>query len=193
MAWTVVAGIIEWWADEGLRDVGRRRFAAARGKRTAAEATPAGTDVDAATRAFVARREPWRLSQIELTAPEGDDVAAAVVAWAGDATAVLAGDPPAQRVVGPNESWGDLGLRVLLEPAALEELVPLPWAERFAVPAGLLERDLTLLPQLVSLGTDRYDVVYDGDLGVVTSWAAVIDGAVAQRISLRAVTTFAQR
>lgn len=192
MAWTVVAGIIEWWADEGLRDIGRGRFAAARGRSAVGEATPAGTDVDAAARAFVAGREPWRLSQIALTAPEGDDVAA-VVAWAGDATAVLAGDPPAQRVVGPNESWGDLGLRALLEPAALEELVPPPWAERFAVPAELVERDLALLPQLVSLGADRYDVAYDGDLGVVRSWAAVIDGAVAQRILLRAVTTFAQR
>jgi hypothetical protein len=26
MAWQTLAGVVEWWADEGLRDLGRQRF-----------------------------------------------------------------------------------------------------------------------------------------------------------------------
>jgi hypothetical protein len=127
------------------------------------------------------------LSQISL-APPGEGVAPAVASWADDATAVLVGSPAEQRVVGAGERWGDLGLRRMLEPGALAAVVARPWPAAFSVPGERLEQDASLLPELLTLATDRYDVVYDADLDVLERWTAVIGDEVAQRISLSHLT-----
>ncbi len=80
MSWEVVAGVVEWWADEGLRDLGRRRFHEARGKTVASDSAPLGT-VDRVRAVFVAQRRPWRLSEVALAAMN-DDVTPAVASWA---------------------------------------------------------------------------------------------------------------
>lgn len=190
MSWEVLAGAVEWWADEGLRDVGRRRFHEARGKGVSSDAAPLGT-VDRVRAVFVAQRRPWRLSEVALDTTN-DEVTPAVASWADEATAVLKGSPARQHVVGPEESWGDLGVRQMLVPTALEVLVPKPWTAEFRVPGEVLERDVSVLPEFVSLGTDHYKVSYDADLDVLTAWTAVIDGAAAQRLVLSQTTSLAR-
>lgn len=135
---------------------------------------------------FVARREPWRLSELSLERRE-DDVVPAVAAWADAATAVLIGHPARQQVVGPRQSWGTLGAKHLLVPDVLAKVVQQPWPERFELDGRALEQDLELVPELVTLGCDRYVAAYDGQVGVITDWTAFIGGAVAQRIQLRDV------
>jgi hypothetical protein len=186
MSWDVLAGAVEWWADEGLREVGRRRFHEARGT-VSSDVAPLGS-VDRVRAVFVAQRRPWRLSEVALDTTN-DEVTPAVASWADDATAVLKGGPARQHVVGPNESWGDLGVRQMLVPTALEVLVSKPWTAEFRVPGEVLERDMSVLPEFVSLGTDHYEVSYDGDLDVLTAWTAVIDGTAAQRLVLSQTTS----
>lgn len=99
-----------------------------------------------------------------------------MVAWADDATVVLQGSPASGRALGPNESWGDLGTRRLLDPDPLEQLMARPWSAHFDVNGQLLDDNTSALPELVSLGTDHYEVTYDAELDVLTSWTAFIDG-----------------
>ena len=198
MPWEVLTGVVEWWADEGLRDVGRGRFHAARvppqivvkpgdDERLSGDATVRETPIHLARAVFAARRVPWRLTQISLGSPE-DDPGPVVASWADDATAVLKGSPAGQHWVEPNVTWGDLGLRRMLEPAALATLVARPWRARFRVAGHLVEGDISVVPEFVSLASDHYDVTHDGRLDILTSWTAVIDGQVAQRISLTQLT-----
>jgi len=79
----------------------------------------------------------------------------------------------------------------MLDPTVLETLVPKPWAGQFRVPGDVLERDVSVLPEFVTLTTDHYEVCYERDLNILTAWTAVIDGAVAQRISLSQVRSLA--
>jgi hypothetical protein len=186
MSWQVLTGVVEWWADEGLRDIGRRRYSAARGKRPTGDEMSPG-HIDLARAAFAAQRNPWRLAEVSLSSVD-DQVSPAIASWADNATAVLRGSPAQQRLVGPNETWGDLGLRRMLEPDALEALVPKPWPAEFQVPGDAVERDLTLMADFVSLSSDYYAVSYNRDLDVLTTWAAIIDGEIAQRVSLTHLT-----
>ncbi|HEU4973718.1 MAG TPA: hypothetical protein VFT50_01410 [Baekduia sp.] len=190
MPWLVLAGIVEWWADEGRRDVGRRRFHEETGPTGCPGPAPPHV-IDHIRAAFVAQHQPWRL--IEMSLPSKNPlITPFVVSWADEATAVLRGDPAKQHVVRPNESHGDLGAQRMLNPSALETLVPKPWTARFVVPGDLLELDVSVLPELVTLGADHYEVNYDRDLDILTTWTAIIDGAPAQRVSLREVTSLAR-
>lgn len=182
MTWQLLAGQFEWWADEALRNLGRRRYYAARGRVVAEEERGPALAMEVRPVAFVAQRSPWRLARIALQ-PQPDE--AAIVAWADDATAVLAGSPATLRVLGPNETWGDLGLRRMLDPERLEALVPQPWSATFRVDGALVDGDLSVVPELVSLSADHYEAAYDAALGVLTRWTAVIDGEVAARHELR--------
>ena len=187
MTWTVLSGVVEWWADEGLRDAGRRRFHESRGRdRSAEELLPRGS-IDQETAAFVARRAPWRLALVTVQAASSR-AQAEVVSWADDATVVLHGSPASGRVLTANESWGDLGARRLLCPDRLEQVIARPWPPRFDLDGHLLEQDMSVLPELVSLGTDHYEVTYDPKLDVLTSWTAFLDGEVAARQQLRHLT-----
>lgn len=188
MPWQVLTGAVEWWADEGRRDVGRRRFHAARGKEYGPEEVNSRgpVDVHQVRAVFAARRVPWRLAEVWL---DSRDDRPAVVSWADEATAVLKGNPAQQHTVEANESFGDLELRRMLEPEALETLVPRPWPAQFRVAGHLLEQDHFLLPGLISLACDHYEVSYDADLDALTTWIAVIDGEAAQRISLTHLTS----
>jgi hypothetical protein len=179
--WQLLAGIIEYWADEGLRHIGRLR---ANGS-TEPSAIPIGT-IDEQHAAFVAQREPWRASQITLIT---NGTGAVIASWAGDATAVIDGVPAKQYVVASNESWGDLGLRVMLNPAALERLTPKPWPDSFRISGGLLKNDMQTAPDLYSASASRYEVKYDALLDVVTQWTAIIDESVASRLSLTHLST----
>jgi hypothetical protein len=197
MTWDVLTGVIDWWADEGLRDVGRHRFHESKGKRVNADGLPRGS-IDATRHAFVARRKPWRLAQVSLDVTDtgrggqawrpADETPGVVVSWADDATAVLRGNPAAQHLVPSNESWGDSGLRRMLEPDPLEALVAKPWGPLLTIDGQLLERD-TLLPlEFVSLSTEYYEAAYNEELDVLTSWTAFIDGEPAQRQTLTHLT-----
>lgn len=180
--WHVLTGVCEWWADEGIRDVGRARFREARGTELSSapgKRTPLGS-IDCRRVAFVARRDPWRLAQVDVAGR--DDCP--LVAWADNATAVLDDSPAKARIIGPKISYGDLGLRRMLHPARLETIVPKPWSSQLRIEGQLLERDMSVLPEFVSLGTDFYEVAYDEDLDVLTAWTAYIDGEAASRISV---------
>lgn len=138
MSWQVLLGVVTWWADEGLRDVGRQRFQAARGRRLTGDRSQVDF-VDFHQAAFVAQRSPWRLAQVTLT--DQPSSAPAVAAWADTATAVLTDEPVAQHVVGPNESWGDLGCRRMLDPKPLTAIVTPPWEASFVIDGSRLEND----------------------------------------------------
>jgi len=86
---------------------------------------------------------------------------------------------------------GDLTVRRMLDPAALQSLLAKPWASRFEIPGELLEHDITVVPELVTLATDRYEVTYNRELGILLTWTAIIHRAVAQRTSLTHLTTVA--
>ncbi len=181
MVWNALTGVIEWWADEELRDLGRGRFHQGRGASvTTVEPLPRGA-IDRSSAGFVARRVPWRLALLSLDSVSDGPV---VVAWADDATVVLDGEPAVGRVASSRESWGDLGARGLLFPERLERLVPKPWSDRFEVEGDLLSDQMDVLPEFVSLATDHYKATYDAQLDVLTSWTAFIDGEPAARHSL---------
>jgi hypothetical protein len=185
MSWQVLTGVIEWWSDEGLRDIGRLRYHRSRQSVRERDGVPRGT-VDTSRAAFVAKRSPWRIAQVALGLP--NETSPDVVAWADEATAVLTGSPASQHLVPPNESWGDHGLRRMLNPTPLETLVAKPWPATFRVEGHLLERDMSLLPELVSLATDYYEATYDAELDVLTSWTSFIDGESAHRQTLTHLT-----
>lgn len=182
MSWQVLTGVVESWSDEGLCDIGRRRFHEARGRSVSAEDMIVRGRIDQPRAVFAAQRAPWRLTEI-LLGSSNDNVYASVVSWADDATAVLRGSPAQQHLVGPNETWGS-AVRRMLEPGALEALVPKPWAAEFRVSGDALERDMSVLPDFVSLASDHYEISYDAGLDVLTRWAAIIDGEVAQERAL---------
>jgi hypothetical protein len=186
MPWQILSGVVDWWAEEGLREVGRGRRAPKAGTSPHARRIARGT-LSVARAAFIAQREPWRLTELTML-DVLESTAPAIVSWADAATAVLRGNPAEQHVVAPNESWGDLGVGIMLKPDALHQLVPAPWPERFAVDGPLLEQDPTLLPELLSWSTDRYEVQFDPNREILTSWTAVIDNEVAQRITLSRLT-----
>ncbi len=182
MSWQVLTGVVEAWSDEGLRDVGRGRYHEARGKIVSAGEMAARGRSNHGRAVFAAQRVPWRLTEILLGSPN-DGVYAEVVSWADDATALLRGNPAQQQLVGPNESVGSV-LRRMLEPGALEALVPKPWGAEFRVSGDVLERDMSVLPEFVSLASDHYEVSYDAEFDVLTRWAAMIDGEVAHERTL---------
>lgn len=186
MTWTVLTGVVEWWSDEGLRDLGRARFHERRGRhRSGGDLLPRGS-IDQHTAAFVARRTHWRLAVVTTDATSATQ--ADVVAWADDATVVLHGSPASGRVLTPNESWGDLGARRLLCPGRLEQLIARPWPLRFTLEGSILEEDMGVLPEFVTLASDHYEITYDADLDVLTSWTAFIDDEPAARQQLRHLT-----
>jgi hypothetical protein len=186
MPWQILSGVVDWWAEEGLREVGRGRRPLNAGMSPHPQRIARGT-LSIARAAFIAQREPWRLTEVTvLEVPES--TAPVIASWADEATAVLRGKPAQQHLVAANESWGDLCVGRMLKPGALHQLVPEPWPERFAVDGPLLEQDPALLPELLSWSTDRYEVEFDPGREILTSWTAIIDGEVAQRITLSRLT-----
>ncbi len=47
---------------------------------------------------------------------------------------------------------------------------------------------MSVLPEFVTLGTGHYELTYDPEVDVLTSWTAFIDGEVAVRQQLRHLT-----
>jgi len=180
-SWSALAGVIEYWAEEGLRHLGRLR---ANGS-SETSVVPMGT-VDQAFAAFVAQREPWRASEITLITNGTGPV---IASWADDATAVIDGVPAQQHVVASNESWGDLGLYPLLNPSWLERLVSKPWPAEFRITGESFKQEQDAALELSSASVSHYDIVYDSALGIITQWAATIESAVASRFSLTQLQT----
>ena len=200
MSWQIISGVVDWWADEGLRDLGRCRRALADGRIPNPQRIARGT-LDFFRAAFIAQRDPWRLTEVILlehrdpwrltdgTLLEAPESPAPVIAsWADEATAILRGKPAEQHVVAAKESWGDFCVRVMLNPNALSQLVPEPWSDRFELDGPLLEHDPSILPGLFSCSTDRYEITFDPGREILMSWTAIIDGAVAQRVTLSRLT-----
>lgn len=193
--WEVLCGTLEVVRDLRLEDLGRERFH----RRRNPEFEP-GRYVELSGRqlfrvAFAARRVPWRLAMIKVEAdyaisgmPRDDDVA--LVAWVGGLTAVIQGDPPVAELLGPDDgTFGDHSLGRLLQPEPLERVAPRPWARRLAFGGGTLETDEAMfaVPELITIGCDRYAGEFDRSLGILTSWAAYIDDGVATRFRVKAV------
>lgn len=185
MTWTALTGVVECWSDEGLRELGRRRFQERRGRPLTGGALLPRGSIEQHTAAFVARRNPWRLALVTIAATGSE---ADVVAWADDATVVLHGDPASGRVLTQNESWGDLGARRLLCPDPLEQFIARPWPLRFNLDGNTVEANMGVLPEFVTMATDHYEITYNAELDVLTSWTAFIDDEVAARQELRQVT-----
>ena len=139
---------------------------------------------------FAAQRLPWRLTQISLRSCDDKDLTA-VVSWADDATALLRGSPAQLHIFGPNEST-ESTLRPMLEPDALEAVVPKPWPTEFRVPGAALD-DTYVVPAFVSLASDHYEVRYHEALDVLTRWAAIIDNEVAREIALSHLSEVSRR
>ncbi len=74
MAWRVLAGVFDWWADEGIRDIGRERFHRRRGSDVSGTIGSPGT-TDSLRFAFVAQRSPWRLAELYLRSPDDPPLA----------------------------------------------------------------------------------------------------------------------
>lgn len=185
MSWDLVSGLYDLWADEGLQGIGRARHHRAKAREVPDSAFEYVPDIFVKRSAFVAQRHPWRLTEIILA--DAGDAPAAVVSWADDAVGVMKGEPARQHLVEhPYETqvWTNSILRQLLEPGPLEKLVPRPWAAHFRVEEELLRRDMTIVGPLVSLGAEHFEVTYDENFDVLTSWTAIIDGRPAERVSL---------
>lgn len=176
--WGVTTGVISWWADESLRDVGRLRYRAARD----GGQVPQGTrppQVDHALSAFVARRKPWRLSIVDL----GQDSTS--VMWADAETAVMEGQPVVGRILTPSEGWGDLGLSLLLLPQGIREEMKDEWSDEsvFEI-AGSHVNELQPAASLITLGADYYKIQYDARQQIITEWTAMVDGTPAASVTL---------
>lgn len=101
------------------------------------------------------------------------------------------GDPPAAELLGPDDGTrGDNSLGRLLEPEPLEVVVHPPWDRHFEFAGSTLETDeaMSAVPELITIGSDRYEAEFDGDLGILTSWAAYVDDEVATRFRVKAVS-----
>jgi hypothetical protein len=163
MSWNILFGVVSWSAAEDADDQ-----------------SPSNVFVQAA---FVARRDPWQAAELYTAAPP-DRGTPTLAGWTSDATVVIAGDPPAQIVVGDHETWGDLALKAMLNPEVLKGIHPLPWEASFTVPSSAQNRVSESAPELFSLEVDRYEATYDAELGILTSWHATRSDEIVQQIVL---------
>lgn len=186
MSWRLLSGSAEWFWDETLREVGRRRFHAQRNleivRSEASTIFPQQRD----RAGFLFQRDPWRLALFGI---EGHLSGSTLIHWgrAFNLNVDLVDGTLIQQVVGPEDSANDHGLRRMLEPSSLEQLVPTPWPDEFTIEGHALEANMFVAPELVSLSTDYYTVTYDRELGVLMSWQSIIDGHVAQSLTLNAI------
>ena len=193
-SWDVIAGVLECWTDEDLREVGRVLY------RNGGIPVPRMRDQqeelgeESVRVVFVARRCPWQLTEMVLCTPPGQgdytaqESVAMTVVWSSDVTTVLEGRPCSARILEPEHSWGDYSLRRLLQPSSLEQFRARPWPAGFDLPGAELANNLQVAPELISLGAETYVVRYDGSLDVITEWKTYIKGQVAQRFTLSELT-----
>ena len=192
--WEVLCGTLEEVRDLRLEDLGRERSHKRRDPAVGAGDHDRLSGTQLFRAAFAARRDPWRLAMVNVECdfaipgePRETDVA--LVAWAEGLTAIIHGDPAAGEVFGPGDgTFGDHSLGRLLRPQPLEGLVPPPWPAHFQVPGDVLGADeaMFLVPELVTIGADRYEAGFDAAAGVLTSWTALVDDEVATRFRLGA-------
>lgn len=181
MTWCVLSGECEWWADEGIRDVGRARFHQARGTELSSAQTPLGT-IEFSRIAFQVRRGS-RLVQMHVA---GSDGTPDLEAWADEVSSVLFDARPLEAGArGVHASLSHGWLWSMLHPAPLEGVVPKPWFSQIRIEGHLLEPPTcSVFPAFVSLAADFYEATYDADLDVLTAWTAYIDGAAAHRLRI---------
>jgi hypothetical protein len=78
----------------------------------------------------------------------------------------------------------------MLLPHSLDAVVPAPWQWQFRIDGAALEEEGKFIaPGLVPLASESYVAAYDPDLDVLTEWRALIEGQVAQRISVTHLNT----
>jgi hypothetical protein len=184
MNWKVLAGLVEWSWDEALRDLGRQRF---HGQVHADPPYSGQSSVETDRAGFLVQRHPWRLA---LLGVEGRMRGSTLIDWGSNFNMAidLLDGLLTQEVVGPHDSVGDRGLRRMLEPTSLEKLIPKPWPDQFTLEGQALTEDMFVAPDLVTLGSDSYNVTCDPELGVLLTWQAMIEGQVAHSQTLRAIT-----
>lgn len=134
-------------------------------------------------RAFAATLHPRRLAAVDLG---GYDPVLALAAT-GDSVVCFKGEPPAPVDLGhTNSEVGSLWR--LLDPSWLQRVgIDGEIPALFTVPGAILDRDVTIAPELVCLGTEHYQVTFQPDLQVITCWEAYVDDRVADRRTLASV------
>ena len=172
--WSSLQGRMTWWIDEIVTDFGR-----AKAHERAESATPSGSSESQIESIFVALREPWRLCFISLDKQPWSSMVT------DDTQVVHPANDHKPRLLDETESWGDPHLSLLLRPSWLSFL-PVDDEQTTASLDGprSFEQLVEHAPSLVTLGADRYEVEIDPQLGVLTSWTAVIGERPAVRISL---------
>ena len=133
---------------------------------------------------FVAFASPWRAAMVSLDGRTGNDLPA-IVAWADGAATALKGSPA--ELASTDGSWGDLGLRRMLDPWWIRTLSDLEGGT-VVVESECHGQLVDVAPEMVSLGAVRYEADYDDDKNVILEWRALIDGRVAQRTTLSSLT-----
>jgi len=160
--WSALSGVFTVRLDESLCEIGRTIY---HGGEPAEGLGGEGLTVVTRFLLLVATT-PWRLAWVNLL--DGDDYI-----------------PAGASIDQPTSNGEDfLEVRPLLDPSPLKQLVDLPAAGRFRVPGPPVEEDLFLVPGLVALSADYYEAERDEELGILTSWRAVIRGAVAKEMTL---------
>ncbi len=131
---------------------------------------------------FAVQRLPWRLAIVftDLSAP------IVSVSWANTMTTAISASPIKAEVLGPDVSYGDLGLHRLLVPEGLEVVFPRPWPSELHIPGVALETEeaMAAVPELVRLGCNEYVATFDPDLGIVTKWISRFGNTTVTEITL---------
>lgn len=173
----VVTGIFEFWEDEELLLHGLHgtSFPGFRQE----EEGRSGLALTLRWAFAAARGNSLYLSVVSLL-PQ-DSLSALACSWFGDVTTVVTGDPPAPRILGPNAEYGDLGLKLMLEPSSLAEIIPGPWPRDFDVDGLRIAADPLAVPDFQCRGAERFRVAHEPESNVITSWVAEIHGLPARR------------
>jgi hypothetical protein len=159
--WSALSGVFTVQVDEPLCELGRAIY---HGMEPAESYSSDGlTVVERKLFSFIA--SPWRFAYVNMIVDEDHPVGAC----ADDLTP---------------ESRDHLGIRAMLDPSSLSTIIDLPSAGRFRVPGPPVEEVLFLVPGLVTLSADHYEAERHEELGILTSWRAVIRGVVAEVMTL---------
>lgn len=160
-----MSGVLTWEADEPLIDVGRGIY---HGIEPDPDQLSSKVWTVLYRRLFAVFASPWRCAFVNLLID-------------------LDGQGPfgAEADEQDAHSRDYLDIRGMLDPSQLSDVVDLAQGAKIRVPGRPIEEVPFLLPGLVVLGSDFYEVEFHPDLGIITSWTGVIRGIVASRVTVK--------
>lgn len=80
-----------------------------------------------------------------------------------------------------------LTIRPMLDPSPLAAVIDLPAAGTIRIPGEPVEADISIVPGLVTLSAEYYEAERHEELGILTSWRAVIRGGIAKELTLEPI------